>query len=214
MFEPALQRSSLDPEFGAGGHDAFLLEVAGSGVLTNKCDVELDTVFDPGLQRSSLDPEAGVNEVTSRALLVNSSSLHTRIGRLDSSISAHVSSHARAPVPLTVSCLARPAVVAAVASPVVSRARSYAQVAAAACDDAVALHESSLCSRNSGGTGGLLPVHCMIVPCVLVIQAVLVVSCLCRDPPVTAWIIHGWAVIHAEKCDKAALSGAGLSCRP
>ena len=60
---------------------------------------------------------------------------------------------------MTVSCLARPAVVVAVASPVVSRARSYAQVAAAACDDAVALHGSSLCSRNSGGTGGLLPVQ-------------------------------------------------------
>ena len=99
-----------------------------------------------------MDPEAGVKDVTS------CSSLHTRIGRLDSSISAHVSSHARSPVPLTVSCLARPAVVAAVASPVVSRARSYAQVAAAACDDAVALHDS-LRSRNSGGTGGLLLVQ-------------------------------------------------------
>ena len=31
--------------------------------------------------------------------------------------------------------------------------------ASAACDDAVALHDSSLCSRNSGGTGGLLPVQ-------------------------------------------------------
>ena len=86
-------------------------------------------------------------------------SLHSRIGCPDSSISAHVSSHARSPVPLTVSCPARTAVVAAGASPVVSRARSYAQVAAAACDDAVALHDSSLCSRNSGGNGGLLPVQ-------------------------------------------------------
>ena len=139
----------LSSEFGTGGHDASLLAVAGSG----QCDVELDTALEPALQRSSMDPEAGVKDVTS------CSSLHTRIGRLDSSISAHVSSHARSPVPLTVSCLARPAVVAAVASPVVSRARSYAQVAAAACDDAVALHNSSLRSRNSGGTGGLLPVQ-------------------------------------------------------
>ena len=57
---------------------------------------------------------------------------------------------------LTGSCLARPAgapAVASVASPAVSRVRSYAEVASAACDDAVALHGSSLCSRNSGGTG-------------------------------------------------------------
>ena len=138
----------LSSEFGTGGHDASLPAVAGSG----QCDDEPGTVFEPALHRSSMDPEAGVKDVTS------CSSLHTRIGRLDSSISAHVSSHARSPVPLTVSCLARPAVVAAVASPVVSRARSYAQVAAAACDDAVALHDS-LRSRNSGGTGGLLLVQ-------------------------------------------------------
>ena len=55
--------------------------------------------------------------------------------------------------------LVRSAAVAAVASPVVSCVRSYAQVASAACDDAVALHDSSLCPRNSGGTGGLLPVQ-------------------------------------------------------
>ena len=40
----------------------------------------------------------------------------------------------------------------------VSRIRSYAEVASAACDDAIALLVSSLCSRNSVGTGGLLPV--------------------------------------------------------
>ena len=85
------------------------------------------------------------------------------MGCLDSSFSVHVSSHARARASSTVSCLARPAgasaAVAAVASPVVSRVRSYAQVASAACDDAVALHDSSLCPRNSGCTGGLLPVQ-------------------------------------------------------
>ena len=147
----------LSSELGTGGHDASLRPVAaGSEILTNKCDLELDTVFKSALQRSLLDPEAGVSE---GALLEKSSSLNSRIGRLDSSLSAHVSSHARARASSTVSCLARPAVVAAVASPVVSRARSYAQVAAAACDDAVALHDSFLCSRNSGGTGGLLLVQ-------------------------------------------------------
>ena len=113
-------------------------------------------MFKPALQRSLLDPEAGVSE---GALVEKSSSLNSRIYRLDSSLSAHVSSHARAHASFTVTCLACPAVVAAVASPGVSRVRSYAQVAAAACDDAVALHDSSLCSRNSGGTGGLLPVQ-------------------------------------------------------
>ena len=83
----------------------------------------------------------------------------------DSSSSVHVSSHARTRTraSLTVSCLARPAgasaAVAAVASSAVSCVRSYAQVAAAACDDTVALHDSSLRSCNSGGTGGLLPVQ-------------------------------------------------------
>ena len=48
---------------------------------------------------------------------------------------------------------------ASVASPAVSCVRSYAEVASAACDDATALHVSSLCSRNSGSTGGLLPVQ-------------------------------------------------------
>ena len=137
--------AGLDAEAGICGHDAFLPAAAGSGLG--------DVGVEPALHRCSMDPEAGLNDVTSCR------SLHSRIGCPDSSISAHVSSHARSPVPLTVSCPARPAVVAAVASPVVSRARSYAQVAAAACDDAVALHDSSLCSRNSGGTGGLLPVQ-------------------------------------------------------
>ena len=78
VFEPALQRSSLDPEFGIGDHDASSPAGAVSGSLTNKCDVELDTVFETALQRPSLEPEAGVKDVTS------CSSLH-------SSISAHVS---------------------------------------------------------------------------------------------------------------------------
>ena len=120
--------NGLSSELGTCGHDASLRPVAaGSEILTNKCDLELDTVFKPALQRSLLDPEAGVSEVTSRALLEKSSSLNSRIGRLDSSFSAHVSSHARARASSTVSCLARPAV-AAVASPVVSCVRSYAQV--------------------------------------------------------------------------------------
>ena len=37
----------------------------------------------------------------------------------------------------------------------------------------------------------MMRLHCMIVPCVLVIQVVLVASCLCRGPPATAWIIRG-----------------------
>ena len=104
--------------------------------------------------------EAGVSEEISRACLENSRIHKSRSGCLDSPLSVHVSSHA-----LTV-CLARPAgapaavaAVSSVASPAVSRVRSYAEVASAACDDAVALHDSSLCSRNSGGTGGLLPVQ-------------------------------------------------------
>ena len=120
-------------------------------VATNKCDLELGFGAEPVAQRGLVEPEARVSEETSRA---------------DSSFSVHVSSHARTSASLTVSCLARPAgssaavaAVASVASPVVSRVRSYAQVAAAACDDAIALHNSSLCSRNSGGTGGLLPVQ-------------------------------------------------------
>ena len=144
VSESALRCSLLDAEAGIGGHDAFLLAAAGSGLG--------DVGFEPALHRYSMDPEAGLNDVTC------CSSLHSRIGCLDSSISAHVSSHARSPVPLTVSCPARPAVVAAVASPAASRARSYAQVAAAACDDVVALHDS-LRPCNSGGAGGLLPVQ-------------------------------------------------------
>ena len=63
-------------------------------------------------------------------------------------------SHARARASPTASCLARPAgapaAVASVASPAVSCVRSYAEVASAACDDAIALHVSSLCAHNSG----------------------------------------------------------------
>ena len=145
VSESALRCPLLDAEAGICGQDTFLPAAAGSGLG--------DVGVEPALHRCSMDPEAGLNDVTSCR------SLHSRIGCSDSSISAHVSSHARSPVPLTVSCPARPAVVAAVASPVVSRARSYAQVAAAACDDAVVLYDSFLCSRNSGGTGGLLPVQ-------------------------------------------------------
>ena len=44
--------NGLSSEFGTGGHDASLRPVAaGSGILTNKCDLELDTVFKPALQR-------------------------------------------------------------------------------------------------------------------------------------------------------------------
>ena len=120
-----------------------------------------------------------MSEEISRACLENSRIHKSRGGCLDSSLSVHVSSHARAHAraSLTVSCLARPAgasaavaAVASVVSTAVSCVRSYAEVASAACDDAVALHD---------------------VPCVLVIQVVLVASCLCRGPPVTAWIIRG-----------------------
>ena len=87
-----------------------------------------------------VESEAGVSEETCRACLENSRIHNSRSGCLDSSLSVHVSSHARARASLTVSCLARPAgapaVVASVASPVVSRVRSYAEVASAACDDA------------------------------------------------------------------------------
>ena len=84
---------------------------------------------------------------------------NSRSGCVDSSLSIHVSSHARTCASLTVSSLACPAAAASVASPAVSCVRSYAEVASAACDDASALHVSSLCSCNSGGTGGLLPVQ-------------------------------------------------------
>ena len=125
----------------------------GHGVATNKRDLAMSIGAEPVAQRGFVEPEARVSKETSRA---------------DSSFSVHVSSHARTRTraSLTVSCLARPAgasaavaAVASVASPALSFVRSYAQVAAAACDDTVALHDSSLCSRNSGGTGGLLHVQ-------------------------------------------------------
>ena len=153
----------LSESSGAGGHEVASSSVAGgSGIATNKRDLEMDTGLETAVQRAFVDPEA-VREDISRACHEKSRILKSRSGCLDSSFSVNVSSHARARASSTVSCLARPvgasAAVAAVASPVVSRVRSYAQVAAAACDDAVALHDSSLCVRNSGGTGGLLPVQ-------------------------------------------------------
>ena len=76
-----------------------------------------------------------MSEEISRACLENSRIHKSRSGCLDSPLSVHVSSHARARASLTVSCLARlagaPAAVAAVASvasPAVSRVRSYAEV--------------------------------------------------------------------------------------
>ena len=137
----------------------------GKGFATYKCDLEDGMGTESDSQRVLViaESEAWVSEETSGACLENSRIHNSRSGCLDSSLSVLVSSHARARTSLTVSCLARPAgapvAVASVASPAVSRVRSYAEVASAACDDAVALHDSSLCSRNSGGTGGLLLVQ-------------------------------------------------------
>ena len=180
VSESALKCSLLDAEAGIGGHDACVPAAAGSGLG--------DVGFEPALHRCSMDPEAGLNDVTS------CSSLQSRIGCLDSSISAHVSSHARSPVFL-------------------DRLMSCTSCCCCCCCLSRCLTCSVLCSGLLL-LHAMMRLHCMIVPCVLVIQVVLVVSCLCRDPPATTWIIHGWAVIHAEKCDHAARWGAGLSCRP
>ena len=84
---------------------------------------------------------------------------NSRSGCVDSSLSIHVSSHARTRASPTVSSLACPAAATSVASPAVSCVRLCAEVASAACDDASVLHVSSLCSRDSGGTDDLLLVQ-------------------------------------------------------
>ena len=62
--------NDLLSEFGDGGHEASLRSVAaGSGIATNKRDLEMDTGLETAVQRAFLDPEAGVSEVTSRACL-------------------------------------------------------------------------------------------------------------------------------------------------
>ena len=122
------------------------------------------------------------------ALVEKSSSLNSRICRLDSSLSAHVSSHARAHrfFDRLMSCL--PCCCCCCCF-------TWCLTCSVAMLRLLLLH-------------AMMRLHCMIVPCVLVIQAVLVVSCLCRDPPVTAWIIHGWAGNSCRKVRQSSTIGS------